>query len=155
LDGTLPPNARSIYTWDLAFEPSEQGSLVVLISYGAGNIIFFGWNWWFAVPVYDQDFGWLDLLEKATHLKEPPPQTPQPRLTLYQYSSDPTTRTLIFTNFPFEIYTVLASTNLSDWNVLGSVRHFSGQPNLGSFSFRLGDETNYLQRFYKIRREAR
>lgn len=55
---SLPPGALSIY------ENAGQ-SLVALIHYGAGKIIFLGWDWYDAAPIGSQDGGWLQVLASA------------------------------------------------------------------------------------------
>ncbi len=55
---SLPPNARNIYT-------NNAGSVVVLIEYGNGLIIFIGWDWFNAAPLGIENGGWLNVLNSA------------------------------------------------------------------------------------------
>jgi hypothetical protein len=55
---SLPTGALSIY------ENAGQ-SMVALIRYGSGKIIFLGWDWYNAAPVGSQDSGWLQVLASA------------------------------------------------------------------------------------------
>jgi Ca2+-binding RTX toxin-like protein len=57
-ESSLPPAALSIYS---------TGSLSYLtaIPFGAGKIIFIGWDWFDGRPIGSQDNGWLDAVEAA------------------------------------------------------------------------------------------
>lgn len=56
---SLPPGARSVY------QTSDRTTVLGLIPFGGGKIIFLGWNWNDAVPQGRQDGGWLTVLESA------------------------------------------------------------------------------------------
>jgi subtilisin family serine protease len=152
---TLPPGGRPVYTSDLNFDPSETGSVVALLPHGAGHMVYLGWNWYFAVPVYERDGGWLNLLEKATRIKEVPPPTQSPQLRIWYNQAPDAQREYVisFDGFPFERYTLLASTNLADWTVVAELRHSSGQPGLGNFHYFSWGETNHAQQFFQVRQE--
>ena len=68
---SLPPGALSIYQ-------NLDQSLVALIYFGSGKIIFLGWDWWNAAPRGTQDGGWLTVLESA--VREGGPVVPRPRI---------------------------------------------------------------------------
>jgi hypothetical protein len=70
--GSLPPGSLSIY--------EESGrSLVVVLPYGRGKIIFLGWDWNNALPLGNADNGWLDVLNSAmTEAGAPGPDTNRP-----------------------------------------------------------------------------
>jgi Bacterial Ig domain/Immunoglobulin I-set domain/Immunoglobulin domain len=40
-------------------------SVVAVVPYGSGNIVFLGWDWWNAAPMGTQDGGWLETLGNA------------------------------------------------------------------------------------------
>jgi len=80
---SLPAGARSIY------ENSDQQTVVAWLPFGSGKIIFLGWNWTDAIPVGQQDGGWLKVLGSAIEQTVPPPPSapeilvqPQDRIVL-------------------------------------------------------------------------
>lgn len=70
--GGLPPGALSIY--------EESGrTLVAVLPYGLGKIVFLGWDWNNALPLGTADNGWLEVLNSAmTEAGGPNPGTNRP-----------------------------------------------------------------------------
>jgi hypothetical protein len=52
---------------------------VARIPYGAGKIIYLGWDWYNAAPRGTQDEGWRFVLDRA--VLESPPAVPEPDST--------------------------------------------------------------------------
>lgn len=59
---SLPLGALSIYT-------NATQCLVAVLPYGAGRVVFLGWDWWNAAPVGSQDGGWLQVLDSAVNFR--------------------------------------------------------------------------------------
>jgi hypothetical protein len=57
---TLPPGSAAIY------KNETDSCALAIVPYGQGRVILFGWDWYSAVPVGEQDDGWLTLLDIAT-----------------------------------------------------------------------------------------
>lgn len=57
---TLPDGGVSIY------KEETDNSAVTVIPYGGGQVILFGWDWYNAFPVGDNNDGWLAVLDIAT-----------------------------------------------------------------------------------------
>ncbi len=66
----LPASARSIYA-----SPADDIG-VALIPYGAGKVIYLGWDWYDAAPRGAQDEGWRFVLDRA--VLESPLPAPEP-----------------------------------------------------------------------------
>lgn len=60
---TIPVGSKVIYN-----EDSAGDAIVLLIPFGDGNIIMYGWDWYNAYPVGAHDGGWIDLLYRGTLL---------------------------------------------------------------------------------------
>jgi Ca2+-binding RTX toxin-like protein len=56
--GSLPGGAATMYA-------DGANATVVAFSYGDGEIVFLGWDWFGAAPVGTQDGGWLNVLNRA------------------------------------------------------------------------------------------
>jgi hypothetical protein len=65
---SLPPGALNVYSY---FEDSA----VALIPYGAGVLVYMGWDWYDGAPLGNQDNGWNQVLASAVQSKGvlPPP----------------------------------------------------------------------------------
>src|SRR5262249_37595118 len=68
---SLPPGGLSIYGIT-----GISVSTVAMIPYGAGTLIYMGWNWYNAVPRGSQDGGWVEVLADAMQVRGSPPRTP-------------------------------------------------------------------------------
>ncbi|MEW6359822.1 MAG: Ig-like domain-containing protein [Planctomycetota bacterium] len=55
---SLPGGSSSIYV-------DGTNASVALMAYGAGEIVFLGWDWYVAVPLGSQDGGWVTVLDNA------------------------------------------------------------------------------------------
>jgi hypothetical protein len=60
---TVPATSRIIYG------DANGNAAVALISYGSGNIVILGWDWFNAQPVGTQDGGWLEVLDTAADIE--------------------------------------------------------------------------------------
>ncbi|MGH8854432.1 MAG: PEP-CTERM sorting domain-containing protein [Telluria sp.] len=72
--GTLPPGALSIYDDGLV-------STVTLFTFGSGQIVQLGWDFFDAAPLGTEDGGWLDVLDRAVAQvagDAPPTGVPEP-----------------------------------------------------------------------------
>lgn len=58
---SLPAGAKVIYADD------NGDAAVVVIKNGSGNIILLGWDWFDAMPVGEEDGGWLAVFEAAVN----------------------------------------------------------------------------------------
>lgn len=56
---TLPPDSLVLYS------SIGNASEVAWLPYGAGQIVYLGWDWYDAAPPGAQDGGWLEVLERA------------------------------------------------------------------------------------------
>ena len=54
----LPANALNVYGFG-------SGSAVSAIPFGAGQIVYLGWDWWEGTPVGALNGGWLEVLQSA------------------------------------------------------------------------------------------
>jgi len=56
---SLPAGSRAIYT------DGGNEATVVLMPFGAGQIVYLGWDWYNAAPLGTEDGGWLRVLDSA------------------------------------------------------------------------------------------
>jgi uncharacterized repeat protein (TIGR01451 family) len=56
---TFPPGGLTIYS------SGGNNAEVAWLPYGAGQIVYLGWDWFDAAPPGNQDGGWLEVLERA------------------------------------------------------------------------------------------
>ncbi len=67
LKSSLPAGSKSIYQ-------TASDSIVTLMPYGSGQIVFMGWDWFNAAPVGSQNGNWLSVLNSAvTQVANVPP----------------------------------------------------------------------------------
>ncbi len=57
---SLPPGSLALYQ-------NATGVTVARMTYGAGRIVFLGWDWYDAAPLGTADSGWLNVLDAATN----------------------------------------------------------------------------------------
>ena len=72
----LPGGSLSMY------DNTISGCAVCLIPFGAGSIIYLGWDWFNAAPVGPLDGGWLAVLNSAVAQAQAQPPVPEPSTLL-------------------------------------------------------------------------
>jgi subtilisin family serine protease len=152
-DETLPAGAQRIYATE-ATRGSEYvggGSAVAILPYGTGRVVFLGWDWVDAEPLGRNDGGWIEVLELATHAKDPPRPMPKPilRSASFVFNAETPFFEYSFTGYLGQHYTLEASTNLVDWISIGVPIEFPP----GSYIFQDFEALPHPQRFYRVRQE--
>ena len=67
LNATVGVGLSSLPVGSVAIYKNETDSCALaVVPYGQGSVVLFAWDWYSAVPVGDQDDGWLALLDMAT-----------------------------------------------------------------------------------------
>lgn len=153
VEQSLPADALSIYS-GAAYRLGNlvgPGTDVALLPHRTGAVVYLGWDWSDALPFGARDGGWLDVLERATRATDPPPPVPAPRITnpgyqdwgsfaIFQFS---------FQGYFGKSYSVEGSTNLVDWENLGSPAELSP----GQFVFQDLGAKSRPGRFYRVNQQ--
>jgi hypothetical protein len=63
LTASLPSSETQPVSSKVIYQDDAGNAVVAQISFGNGNILIFGWDWFNAAPVGSQDGGWLALLD--------------------------------------------------------------------------------------------
>jgi hypothetical protein len=57
---SLPTDSTAVYT-----EDNNGDAIVAVIPFAEGRVIYLGWEWYDAAPLWTQDGGWNEILDKA------------------------------------------------------------------------------------------